>query len=75
MAAPRVNFREYAVFIDSRGHAWVTAEHSNAVIEINLRLLPSGNTPSPLTLYSTSGSLIIHTFPKNWQTYILNVRL
>ena len=52
----------HAIFIDSRGHAWISAEDANAVIEIDLQTLPNGDSNSNLN--SLNGSVIVHELPK-----------
>ena len=52
----------HAVVIDTRGHAWVSAEHSNAIIEIDLKTLVNGTGTSEIN--SKSGSAITHILPK-----------
>ncbi len=56
----------HAIFIDARGHAWISAEHSNAVIEVDLRTLPNGSRTSQLN--STSGSVVVHPLPHDLGT-------
>ena len=52
----------HAIVIDTRGHAWVSSERSNAIIELDLKTLVDGSQSSSLN--SQSGSAITHTLPK-----------
>lgn len=52
----------HAVFTDTRGHVWITAEHMQppAILEVDLSRSPSGARNS---LDSTSGTIIVHNIP------------
>ncbi len=52
----------HAIFVDVRGHIWVTAEHADppALLEIDLSRNPDGTTNS---LSSPTGTIIVHNLP------------